>query len=179
MKVIFGTDHAGFELKEVLLPYIASLGYEVEDRGAFSYEADDDYPDLIAPVAREVSQDPDRTRGVVLGGSGQGEAMVANRFPNVRAVVFNGPSSAKVTEGTQYEDDVIRLAREHNDSNVLALGARFLNEAEAKEAVRLWLETPWSGEERHARRLRKLDDLTEEISRSSELYRAQPPIDNS
>ncbi len=159
MRVIFGCDHAGFELKEKLIPYVSNLGYEVKDMGAFTYEEDDDYPDLIAPVAGEVSRDPDRVRGIVLGGSGQGEAIVANRFPHVRAVVYIKPSVLRENGEDKIEDDVIRLSREHNDSNVLSLGARFLTEREAKMAVRCWLETPFTGEERHGRRIDKIDKV--------------------
>lgn len=155
MLVVFGTDHAGFELKEILKEYVLKLGYDAEDKGAFSYIENDDYPDFVAPVAREVSQDPYFVRGVVLGGSGQGEAMVANRFPNVRAAVFIKPASI---EGEEGEDDVIRLSREHNDSNVLSLGAKFLTEKDAKRAVKEWLETPFGEEERHKRRIRKIDE---------------------
>ncbi|MFP4539856.1 MAG: RpiB/LacA/LacB family sugar-phosphate isomerase [Candidatus Paceibacterota bacterium] len=155
MLVVFGTDHAGFELKEILKEYVSGLGFDIEDKGAFSYIENDDYPDFVAPVAREVSKDPYFVRGVVLGGSGQGEAMVANRSPNVRAAVFIKPASIEGGEGA---DDVIRLSREHNDSNVLSLGAKFLTEEEAKGAVKKWLETPFSGEERHKRRIRKIDE---------------------
>lgn len=145
MKIFIGTDHAGFELKQKLVPFLESLGHEVVDFGAHEYREDDDYPDFIAPVAKEVSADP-IARGVVLGGSGQGEAMIANKFSHVRATVYYG--------GTL---DIVRLSREHNDANILSLGARFLNEEEAKSAVELWLATPFSGEERHARRIEKLE----------------------
>lgn len=154
MLVIFGSDHAGFEMKESLKSYVSDLGYQVDDKGAYSYEESDDYPDFVIPVAKEVSEKPESVRGIVLGASGQGEAMVANRFPNVRACVFMKPVSLKEGEGS---DDIIRLSREHNDSNVLSLGARFLNYDEAKEAVSLWLETPFSGEERHIRRIGKME----------------------
>ena len=154
MLVIFGTDHAGFEMKEKLISFVSGLGYETEDKGAYSYEESDDYPDFVIPVAREVSENPDSVKGIVLGASGQGEAMVANRFPNVRAVVFMGPLSLKEGDGS---DDVIRLSREHNNSNILSLGAGFLSEKEAKEAVELWLKTPFSGEERHIRRIGKME----------------------
>jgi ribose 5-phosphate isomerase B len=153
MKIIFASDHAGFDLKEVLKPYVAGLGYEVEDMGAHEYNGYDDYPDFIAPAAQAVSHDPDTVRAILLGGSGQGEAMVANRHPHVRAIVYNGES-----RGALYNDlDEIALSREHNDANVLSLGARFLTPDEAKEAVRRWLETPFKGDERHVRRIHKID----------------------
>lgn len=160
MLILFGADHAGFDLKERLISYVSELGYEVGDRGAFSYMEEDDYPDFIAPVAEEVSESPDLKRGIVLGGSGQGEAIVANRFPNVRAVVYNGPNILRERGGeggSSENDDVIRLSREHNNSNILSLGAKFLTEDQAKEAVKRWLDTPFSNAERHVRRIDKID----------------------
>lgn len=159
MKILFATDHAGFLLKEELIPFVRSLGYEVEDYGAHSLDEKDDYPDYIAPVARIVSQEPN-TRAIILGGSGQGEAMLANRFPGVRAIVFNGQYCPK--DGRVVPEE-ITVSRQHNDSNILSLGARFLNEVEAKQAVKVWLETSFSGEERHARRLKKIEEITKKI----------------
>ncbi|MBI5045481.1 MAG: RpiB/LacA/LacB family sugar-phosphate isomerase [Candidatus Niyogibacteria bacterium] len=146
-----GTDHAGFELKEKLKSYFAEIGYEVKDHGAFGYDAVDDYPDFIRPVAEAVAKDPDNEKGIVLGGSGQGEAMVANRYRGVRAVVFYCPHFNETAQ------EIIRLSREHNNANVLSLGARFLDEETAKKAVKLWLDTAFQGEERHVRRLKKID----------------------
>lgn len=143
-------------MKEALVPYVLELGYEAVDLGARELDPTDDYPDFIFPVAREVSNDPSGARGIVLGGSGQGEAIAANRFPGVRAVVFNG--QYKPLDGREVPRE-IEIARQHNDSNVLSLGARFLSLEEAKEAVKLWLSTPFSGDERHARRIRKLDEI--------------------
>ena len=144
MKIFVATDHAGFELKEKLKPFIESLGHEVEDLGAHELNKEDDYPDLITPAAHAVAKDSD-SRGIILGGSGQGEAIAANRIFGVRAVVYYGGS-----------EQILTLSREHNDANILSIGARFLNEKEAKEAVELWLRTPFSGEERHLRRIKKL-----------------------
>jgi len=145
MKIYLGTDHAGFELKEKIKPFLLEKGYEVKDFGAFSFDGDDDYPDFIRPVAEAVSKDQE-SRGIIFGGSGQGEAMVANRFSGVRATVYYGGP-----------EDIIRLSREHNDANVLSLGARFLDDEEAFNAVELWLSLPFSGEERHQRRVDKID----------------------
>lgn len=145
MKIYIGTDHAGFELKQVLVSHLQDLGYEVEDKGAFQYNETDDYPDFIKLVADAVADDSSGM-GVVLGGSGQGEAIVANRVSGIRAAVCYGPPF-----------EIVRLSREHNNSNVLSLGARFITEDEAKEAVALWLETEFSWEERHARRIKKID----------------------
>ena len=157
MKVYFGSDHAGFEIKKALMPFVRTLGFEVEDLGDFEPDPQDDYTDFIIPVARLVAQTPDESRGIVIGGSGQGEAIAANRFHNVRAVVFNGQYAP--TDGRQVPHE-IELSRMHNNANVLSLGARFLNEIEAKAAVKLWLETPFSNDERHVRRLKKIEEMT-------------------
>jgi ribose 5-phosphate isomerase B len=158
-KVVIASDHAGFALKDALLERVRALGHDVEDMGPFSYNADDDYPDFMTPVAKRVASSPD-TIGIIIGGSGQGEAMVANRVPGARACVFYGPmqvTSSLDIEGDHSEDgyDIARLPRLHNDANILSLGARFLSEDQANEAVRIFLETPFSGTERHSRRLAK------------------------
>lgn len=145
MKIFIGCDHAGFELKEVLLPFLRAHGHDVEDFGALTFEALDDYPDYIRLVAEAVVMDPG-SRGIILGGTGQGEAMCANRVKGVRAAVYYGGPF-----------DIAVLSREHNDANILSLGARFVEEDEAREVVRVWLETPFSGDERHVRRIAKLD----------------------
>jgi ribose 5-phosphate isomerase B len=154
--VHIGTDHAGFYLKEKLVKYLKGLNYDVIDHGAYEYDKFDDYPDFVAPVGQSVSDHPHGTKGIVIGGSGQGEAMVANQFPNVRAVVFYGN---KIFQG----DDIIKLSREHNDANVLSLGARFLSDSEAKKAVKTWLTTPFSGEYKHIRRIKKIEKILREV----------------
>ena len=154
-KIHVGSDHAGFELKESLKHFLESEGYEVVDYGAVEFDPDDDYPDFILPVAIAVSSDPN-ARGIVIGGSGQGEAIVANRVPGVRAVVFNG--QYEPDDGREVPNEIV-IARQHNDANVLSLGARFLNYDEAREAVELWLETAFSEDERHIRRIEKIDKL--------------------
>ena len=143
--IYLGADHAGFELKEAIAKYLKENGKEVEDLGAFEFDQDDDYPDFVRPVAKAVAQDPEHNCAIVLGGSGQGEAMVANRVRGVRAAVYYGGSL-----------DIIKLSRAHNDANVLALGGRFLTKEEAFEAVRLWLGTPFEGG-RHSRRVQNID----------------------
>lgn len=148
MKIFFASDHAGFELKSKLIPFVESLGYEAVDKGGYEADSNDDYPDFVRLAGIEVSEEPTRNRAIVIGGSGQGEAIVANRFPNVRAVVYYG--------GTL---DIVKLSREHNDANVLSLGARFMSEEEAKNAVELWLKTPFSEDERHARRIKKIEGV--------------------
>ncbi|MBU1167863.1 RpiB/LacA/LacB family sugar-phosphate isomerase [Patescibacteria group bacterium] len=148
MTIYLATDHAGFELKEALKSFLEERKFKTIDLGAFEYDADDDYPDCISKVAAEVSKDPANSRAIILGGSGQGEAMVANRLPHVRATVYYGGP-----------EEIIRLSREHNDANVLSLGARFLSEKEAKQAVKMWLELDFSKGERHVRRIEKIDRL--------------------
>jgi ribose 5-phosphate isomerase B len=154
-KIYFAADHAGFLLKEVLKPFVASLGYEIEDCGATAHTENDDYTDYISIAARAVSEDSINRMAIVLGGSGQGEAIVANRFPHVRAVVFNG-QYVSPDENRDIPNEIV-LSREHNDANILSLGARFLSEEEAKNAVRLWLATPFSHDERHIRRIAKIE----------------------
>lgn len=151
MKIYIGTDHAGFNLKEELKKYLSELGHEVIDKGAFEYDKDDDYPDFIALVAEGVAdagpESDKEVRGVILGGSGQGEAIEANRLLGIRTIVYYGGNL-----------EIVKLGREHNDANILSLGARFVDLIEAKNAVKLFLETPFSGEERHIRRIVKLDN---------------------
>ena len=150
MKIHIGSDHAGFEMKQSLVTYLSELGYEVHDLGPKHFEREDDYPDTIAPVAREVAADPKGSVGIVLGYSGTGEAIVANRFRGVRAANFYG--------GTM---EIIRLSREHNDANILSLGAGFLNDELAKQAVKLWLDTKFTPQARHVRRIEKIDHVSE------------------
>ena len=142
--IYLASDHAGFELKEEIKKYLLDLGMEVEDMGAFAFDADDDYPDFVRPAAQAVANDPERSRGIVLGGSGQGEAIAANKVQGIRAAVYYGGSL-----------DIVKLSRAHNDVNILSLGARFLTVDQAKDAVRLWLETPFEGG-RHERRINKI-----------------------
>ena len=149
MKLLIASDHAGYALKERLIPFLIGLGHEVKDAGSYVFLATDDFPDFMIPVAKEVSEYPEQTRAILIGGSGQGEAMLANRFKNVRAAVYYAPNL-----------DIVKLSRDHNNANVLCLGARFLHETEAKDAVQFWLETPFSKDERHVRRLKKIDDLS-------------------
>lgn len=148
MKIYFATDHAGYRLKEELVRFVRDeLRYEVEDMGAYREDPDDDYVDFIPLAARRVSEDPEHTRAIILGGSGEGEAIVANRFPHVRASVYYGGS-----------EEIPRLSRQHNDANILSLGARFISTDEARRVVKLWLSTPFSGEKRHIRRIQKIEN---------------------
>lgn len=158
-KVYFAADHAGFALKQALMEHIRTLGYDVEDLGATVQDPDDDYPDFITPLANRVAAEPE-ARGIIIGGSGQGEAMCANRIKGVRAAVFYGPREVTVSldiDGGHSEDgfDSVRLPRRHNDANVLSIGARFVSGTEADTATRIFLETPFSDAPRHSRRLAK------------------------
>ena len=144
MKIHLATDHAGLKLKNTIKTYLQKK-YAIVDHGAYKYDALDDYPDFIFPCALAVSIDTS-SRGIILGGSGQGEAMAANRIKGVRAAVFyNGPI------------EIIKLSREHNNANILSLGARFMIKDEIKKVIKLWLSEPFAGG-RHTRRIKKLDN---------------------
>lgn len=164
MKVYLGTDHAGFELKEKIKLYLSEQGFEVEDCGAFEFNKDDDYPDFIGKVSKNVSNDPENSRGIIIGGSGQAESMLANKFNNVRCALFYSPAIPVLTIdaiGTQSNDpyEIIKLTRKHNNANILSLGARFLKQEEAISAIKIWLETSFGNEERHIRRINKIKEL--------------------
>jgi ribose 5-phosphate isomerase B len=162
MKVYFASDHAGFETKNALVEYVRSLGYEVEDCGAHVFDKDDDYPAIIAQAARKLSADVlagRENRAIVAGASGQGEAIVANRFKGVRCALYYGDPGVAQKDMSGKTLDILSSTREHNDANALSLGLRFLTVDQAKEAVKKWLETGFSGEERHARRIRQIDEV--------------------
>jgi ribose 5-phosphate isomerase B len=146
-KLFIGGDHAGFELKEKIKEYLKSLNHKVNDMGAFSYDPNDDYPDFILPVTKEVVENPD-SFGIIFGGSGQGEQIAANKRDGIRAIEYYGG-----------DINIVRLGREHNDANILSIGARFIKEDEAKDAVRLFIETSFSKEERHERRIQKIKEI--------------------
>ena len=142
MKVYLGTDHAGFELKEKVKSYLQQEGFDVEDCGAFTFDKNDDYPDFIAKAAKQTANTPS-SKGIVFGKSGAGECVVANKIKGVRAILgFNREN--------------VELSRLHNDANVLSLGSQFVEEKFAKELVKLFLETKFSNEERHVRRINKI-----------------------
>lgn len=141
MKIAIGSDHAGFEYKECIREHLAAGGHEVKDFGAFSDERSD-YPDFVKPVAEAVAAGQFE-RGIVLGGSGNGEAIVSNRVKGIRCTIAWDIRSA-------------RYAREHNDANILSLGQRMMAVSEALEIVDLWLKTPFDGG-RHKQRIDKID----------------------
>lgn len=164
MKIAVTTDHTGLaygDAFDTLKKYIESLGHECVDFGPPELNMDDDYPDYMFPAARAVA-DGSCDAGVIMGGSGQGEGMAANRVKGVRCTVFYGPAIAKQpidAEGTTSTDpyEILRLSRQHNHANMLSLSARFLALDEMKQAIKIWLETPYSDAERHVRRVKKLD----------------------
>lgn len=141
MRIALGTDHAGYELKQKVKAYLEELGHETMDFGAYSDERSD-YPDFCRPAAEAVARGQ-ADRCIVFGGSGNGEAMVANRVRGVRCALC-------------WDEDTARLSRLHNDANGLSLGARMVSEELALQIVRLWLETPFEGG-RHVARIRKID----------------------
>lgn len=143
MKIATASDHAGYRLKEELKMLLRELGHEVRDFGTHS-EDPVDYPDFIAQAAEAVAGG-ECERGIVLGGSGNGEAMVANKVPGVRCALCHDVTTA-------------RLAREHNDANMLALGQRIVGSEVARDLVRVWLDTPFDGG-RHQRRVEKIADV--------------------
>ena len=139
--------------------YVSTLGLAIDDLGPFELDPSDDYPDFVHRVTEKVASESG-SRGIIVGGSGQGEAMAANRNPGIRALLFYGRATAFApieAEGTPPGDgfDIVRLSRRHNDANVLSLGARFVSGEDAREAVKVFLETDFSGEERHRRRIEK------------------------
>ena len=144
MKIYIAADHAGFNLKNFLKKELLADGYDIEDCGAFDFDPLDDYPDFIIPAAEKVANQPN-SRGIIIGGSGQGEAMAANRIQGVRAAeYYDGPI------------DIVKLSRLHNNANILSLGARFLSVERATEILNIWLAEKFEGE-RHENRINKLD----------------------
>jgi ribose 5-phosphate isomerase B len=143
MRVHLGTDHAGFEFKNLLAEHLRAQGHDVVDHGALEYDALDDYPPFCVAAAAGVVADPG-SLGVVIGGSGNGEQIAANKVAGVRAALA-------------WSVDTARLAREHNDANVIGLGARQHDEATALAIVDAFLATPFSNDERHVRRIAMLE----------------------
>ncbi|MGK5550830.1 ribose-5-phosphate isomerase [Actinomadura kijaniata] len=142
MRVFLGCDHAGYELKEHLVAWLKSNGHEAVDCGAFEYDAVDDYPPFVLRAAERVAAEPG-SLGIVLGGSGNGEAIAANKVKGVRAALV-------------WNEDTATLARQHNDANVISIGARQHDLDTATRFVQLFLETPYSEEPRHTRRIEML-----------------------
>jgi ribose 5-phosphate isomerase B len=148
VRVYLGADHAGFELKEHLARHLTAAGHEVIDVGPAAYDPADDYPPYCIETARRVVADPG-SLGVVIGGSGNGEQIAANKVAGVRAALA-------------WSEQTAQLARQHNDANVLAIGGRMHTHDEATAFVKLFLSTQFSGEERHARRIAQLADYEQD-----------------
>ncbi len=148
MKVFLGADHRGFDLKEKLKEWLAAKGYEVHDLGAHRLDPGDDYPDFAYAVAERVAENPGEHRGVLVCGSGAGMDVAANKVRAVRATTAWDTASAE-------------HVRTNDDVNVIALAADWTPPEQAREIVKVFLETPFSGEERHIRRLKKIEEIEE------------------
>lgn len=142
MKIYIGSDHGGFELKEEIKPFLEELGHTTEDMGAFSLNMEDDYPDFIIQVAQQVADDSE-SLGIVIGRSGNGEAIAANKVKSIRCALCTNVEMAT-------------KAKEHNNANVLSLGSDYITREEAKEIVKTFVETSFTNEERHIRRIEKI-----------------------
>ena len=147
MRVYLGSDHAGYELKQRIVEHLSTLGHEPVDCGPHAYDAEDDYPPYVLLAATRAAADPGSV-GIVLGGSGNGEAIAANKVTGIRCALA-------------FSDDTARLSREHNNANCLSLGARMYDEQTALRFVELFLATPFSDEPRHARRIAQLTGYEE------------------
>ncbi|MFC1715611.1 ribose-5-phosphate isomerase [Candidatus Poribacteria bacterium] len=145
MKIAIGADHAGFDLKDNLKRLLKEKGYECDDLGAETFDPQDDYPEFGQRVAKAVASG-EYDRGIVMCGTGMGISISANKVPGVRAAVC-------------YSTDMARISRAHNDANVLALGGRIVAKELALDIATTWLETGFEGEERHARRIRQLEEI--------------------
>lgn len=161
MRIALASDHAGFGQLRRLIDFLESQGHQCLNFGPRHDDPEDDYPDFIIPAARAVAAG-ECQRGIIMGGSGQGEAMAANRLRGVRCAVYYGPAAMLGSSDGQPQPNgepyaILRLSREHNDANMLSIGARFVGQAGIEHAVTLWLKTEFSNEERHQRRNAKLD----------------------
>ncbi|MDD4931619.1 MAG: RpiB/LacA/LacB family sugar-phosphate isomerase [Candidatus Colwellbacteria bacterium] len=145
MIIYIGADHRGFALKDVLKKYLKENGYEVIDLGNESFVQDDDYPDFAMKVAEKVSADPQGSKGILICGSGVGVDIVANKFPRVRSALVLSPDHAY-------------LSRNDDDTNIICLGSELIDETQAKTTLAAWLQTPYSEDVRHSRRIAKIRD---------------------
>jgi ribose 5-phosphate isomerase B len=166
MNIALSTDHAGYEALKQLKQFLESHGHTTTDFGPKSFDADDDYPDFIFPAALAVARG-ECDCGIIFGGSGQGEAMAANRIKGVRCAVFYGPAVAPEAvdaDGNKSDDpyEILKLSRSHNHANMLSLAGRFLTTEQVAHAAEVWLGALYSDEPRHVRRVAKLDDMSSE-----------------
>lgn len=152
-KIILAADHAGFDMKQYIKASLQKNKYQVEDCGAYENNGDDDYPKFMLSAAKKVALNKN-SRGIIFGGSGQGEAIVANKVKGIRAAVYNCKNL-----------ELIRLSRTHNNANILSIGARFISREHALNAVKLWLSADFSNEPRHKRRLRQIEELEKKSCR--------------
>lgn len=148
MRIHIGSDHAGLELKTELINHLTSKGHDVTDHGPFEYDAQDDYPVFCIPAAQAVAADPE-SLGIVLGGSGNGEQMSANKVRGIRAALV-------------WSVEIAKLAREHNNANVISIGGRMHTPDFCKELIDTFIETPFSFDERHMRRIGLIADFENE-----------------
>jgi ribose 5-phosphate isomerase B len=147
MRLHIGSDHAGLELKNELLAHLVNSGHDVTDHGPYEYDALDDYPDFCIPAAQAVAKDP-TSLGVVIGGSGNGEQISANKVKGIRAVLAWSIETAK-------------LGKEHNNANVVSIGGRMHSIDQCKEIIDAFIATPFSNDERHIRRINKMSKFEE------------------
>ena len=145
MIIYLGADHGGFKLKEEIKSYLTTLGMETEDMGVMALNPDDDYPDFIIPVAKKVASNSE-SLGIIIGRSGNGEAIAANKFKGIRAALC-------------WNEEMALKARQHNNANILSLGADYITPENAKKIAQKFLETAFSNEQRHLRRLRKIEEI--------------------
>jgi len=143
-KIYISGDHAGFKLKGKLKPWLEKKGFTVKDFGPHKYNKNDDYPDFVIPMAKAISKNKN-IMGIIIAGSGQGEAIAVNKIKGIRAALYHGGNPK-----------IVKVTREHNNSNVLSFGSRFVTENEAKKAIDIFLKTPF-GKGRHRRRLKKIE----------------------
>lgn len=147
MKVFVGADHAGFELKATVVAHLSKMGYEVEDDGDRQLDPNDDYPQFAYTVTTKVLGDEDNdARGILICGSGQGMCIAANRVRGIRAALC-------------WNEDIARETRSDNDSNILCIPSRVISQEKALRIIDVWLQTPFSGAPRHARRIREIEDI--------------------
>lgn len=164
MKIALAADHAGFTQSAQLKDYLTSLGYECIDFGPTRLAPKDDYPDFVRLAAKAVASGQ-CDKGIVIGGDGQGEAMVANRVKGVRCAVYYGPVAPRgivdISGRVSHDPyEIIRLSRLHNNANMLSFGCRFVSLVDMKNAAKLFLETGFSDEARHSRRIAKIDEAS-------------------
>jgi len=144
--IYIGADHRGYKLKEILKNYLKELNYDFNDLGASELNPDDDYPDFALVVAKKVAENSENNRGILICGSGVGVDIVANKTKNIRSALCFDVKQAQ-------------MSRNNDDTNVLSLSADFISESLAKEIVKIWLETPFSGLEHHVRRIEKIKKI--------------------